>query len=140
MSDSLAESLGEVPAKDVTTFAKAASDEAARWIKRIRVDAGAGTLTLAGTPPSRQLLQRPEHADPGIFILIATGGRIYTDPLSSKIIASDSDALVKLFLQSDAPDLRATVSEYVELLVADKVKANKTQFGGPATTITKTML
>jgi len=47
--DSLAGSLGEVPAKDVATYAKAASDEAARWAKRNGVDAGAGTLAYAGT-------------------------------------------------------------------------------------------
>ena len=49
MPDSLAEGLGEVPAKDVATYAKAASDEAARWAKRNGVDAGAGTLAFAHT-------------------------------------------------------------------------------------------
>ena len=54
MPDSLAKDLGEVPAKDVATFAqsqlshsrtvaKAATDQAAQWIKRIGVEAGAGT-------------------------------------------------------------------------------------------------
>ena len=40
MPDSLAEDLGEVPAKDVATYAKAATDQAAKWIKRIGVEAG----------------------------------------------------------------------------------------------------
>ena len=42
MPDSLAKDLGEVPAKDVATFAKAATDQTAQWIKRIGVEAGAG--------------------------------------------------------------------------------------------------
>ena len=49
MPDSLAEGLGEVPAKDVATYAKAATDQAAKWIKRIGVEAGAGTLPFAST-------------------------------------------------------------------------------------------
>ena len=39
--DSLAEDLGEVPAKDVSIIAKAASEEAAKWLKRNNIEAGA---------------------------------------------------------------------------------------------------
>ena len=49
MPDSLAKDLGEVPAKDVATFAKAATDQSAQWIKRIGVTPGAGTLSFAKT-------------------------------------------------------------------------------------------
>ena len=42
--DSLAGSLGEVPAKDVAIIAKAASEEATKWLKRNNIEAGAGTL------------------------------------------------------------------------------------------------
>ena len=47
-SDSLAADLGEVPAKDVSIIAKAASEEAAKWLKRNNIEAGAGTLAYAG--------------------------------------------------------------------------------------------
>ena len=47
--DSLAADLGEVPAKDVATIAKAASEEAIKWLKRNSIEAGAGTLAYAGT-------------------------------------------------------------------------------------------
>ena len=97
MSDSLAAGLGEIPAKEVATLAKAASDDTAKWLKRNGIDAGAGTLAFAGT-----LLKVSASSDQrtrtGIFILLATGGRVYIDPLSSKTIASDSDALVKLYI------------------------------------------
>ena len=71
--DSLAGSLGEVPAKDVAVIAKAASEEATKWLKRNNVEAGAGTLAYAGT-----LLKVSTSSDQrtrtGIFILIASGG------------------------------------------------------------------
>ena len=89
--DSLAGSLGEVPAKDVAVIAKAASEEAAKWLKRNNIEAGAGTLAYAGT-----LLKVSTSSDQrtrtGIFILIASGGTVYIEPLSSKVIASDTDA------------------------------------------------
>ena len=47
--DSLAEDLGEVPAKDVAIIAKVASEEATKWLKRNNIEAGAGTLAYAGT-------------------------------------------------------------------------------------------
>lgn len=136
--DSLAGSLGEVPAKDVAVIAKAASEEATRWLKRNNVEAGAGTLAYAGT-----LLKISTSSDQrtrtGIFILIASGGTIYIEPLSSKVIASDTDALIKLYQQSDAPERRTSMSEYVELLFANKIKLPQ-QFGGPATTVTRTLV
>ena len=138
MPDSLAKGLGEVPAKDIATVAKAATDQAAQWIKRIDVNAGAGTLSFAETL-LKVSYSSDQRSRTGIFILIATGGRAFIDPISNKIIASDTDALVKLFQQSEAPDKRTTVSEYVELLVADKIKSPH-QFGGPATIITRSLL
>ena len=136
--DSLAGSLGEVPAKDVAVIAKAASEEATRWLKRNNVEAGAGTLAYAGT-----LLKVSTSSDQrtrtGIFILIASGGTVYIEPLSSKVIASDTDALIKLYLQSDAPERRTSMSEYVELAFADKIKLPQ-QFGGPPTTVTRTLV
>ena len=75
MSDSLAAGLGEIPAKEVATLAKAASDDTAKWLKRNGIDAGAGTLAFAGT-----LLKVSASSDQrtrtGIFILLATGGRV----------------------------------------------------------------
>ena len=136
--DSLAGSLGEVPAKDVAVIAKAASEEAAKWLKRNNIEAGAGTLAYAGT-----LLKVSTSSDQrtrtGIFILIASGGTVYIEPLSSKVIASDTDALVKLYQQLDAPERRTSMSEYVELSFADKIKLPQ-QFGGPATTVTRTLV
>ncbi|EOD40562.1 hypothetical protein EMIHUDRAFT_454231 [Emiliania huxleyi CCMP1516] len=136
--DSLAGSLGEVPAKDVAVIAKAASEEAAKWLKRNNVEAGAGTLAYAGT-----LLKISTSSDQrtrtGIFILIASGGTVYIEPLSSKVIASATDALIKLYLQSDTPERRTSMSEYVELSFADKIKLPQ-QFGGPATTVTRTLV
>ena len=111
--DSLAGSLGEVPAKDVAVIAKAASEEAAKWLKRNNVEAGAGTPAYAGT-----LLKISTSSDQrtrtGIFILIASGGTVYIEPLSSKVIASDTDALIKLYLQSDAPERRTTNAVWVD--------------------------
>ena len=137
MPDSLAEGLGEVPAKDVATYAKAATRPQSG---PNGIDAGAGTLAFAHTL-LKVSYSSDQRSRTGIFILIATGGRVYIDPLSNKIIASDTDALVKLFQQSDAPDRRTTMcmSEYVELLLADKIKLPH-QFGGPATTITRSLL
>ena len=136
--DSLAGSLGEVPAKDVAVIAKAASEDATKWLKRNNVEAGAGTLAYAGT-----LLKVSTSSDQrtrtGIFILIASGGTVYIEPLSSKVIASDTDALIKLYQQSDAPERRTSMSEYVELSFADKIKLPQ-QFGGPATTVTRTLV
>ena len=43
MSDSLAAGFGEIPAKEVATLAKAASDDTAKWLKRNGIDAGVGT-------------------------------------------------------------------------------------------------
>ena len=137
MPDSLAEGLGEVPAKDVATYAKAATRPQSG---PNGIDAGAGTLAFAHTL-LKVSYSSDQRSRTGIFILIATGGRVYIDPLSNKIIASDTDALVKLFQQSDAPDRRTTMcmSEYVELLLADKIKLPH-QFGGPATIITRSLL
>ena len=134
--DSLAEDLEEVPAKDVATIAKAASEEATRWLKRNSIEAGAGTLAYAGT-----LLKVSTSSDQrtrtGIFILIASGGTIYIEPLSSKVIASDRDALVKLHQQP--AEHRASMSEYVELLFSNKIRLPQ-QFGGPTTTIPRTLV
>ena len=138
MPDSLAKDLGEVPAKDVATFAKAATDQSAQWIKRIGVTPGAGTLSFAKTL-LKVSYSSDQRSRTGIFILIATGGRVYIDPLSNKTIASDTDALIKLYQQLETPEKRTTLSEYIELLLADKVKLPH-QFGGPTTTATRTML
>ena len=138
MPDSLAKGLGEVPAKDVATFAKAATDQAAQWIKRIGVTPGAGTLSFAKTL-LKVSYSSDQRSRTGIFILIASGGKAFIDPISNKIIASDVDTLIKLHLQQEAPDKRTTLSEYLELLLADKVKSPH-QFGGPPTIITRSML
>ena len=136
MPDSLAKDLGEVPAKDVATFAKAATDQSAQWIKRIGVTPGAGTLSFAKTL-LKVSYSSDQRSRTGIFILIASGGKAFIDPISNKIIASDIDTLIKLHLQLETPEKRTTLSEYIELLLADKVKAPH-QLGGP--TITVTML
>ncbi|EOD26296.1 hypothetical protein EMIHUDRAFT_115083 [Emiliania huxleyi CCMP1516] len=62
--DSLAGDLGEVPPKDVAVIAKAASEEATKWLKRNNVEAGAGTLAYAGTLLKlfRDLLDAPAQA------------------------------------------------------------------------------
>ena len=102
MPDSLAKDLGEVPAKDVATFA--ATDQAAQWIKRIGVTAGAGTLSFAETL-LKVSYSSDQRSRTGIFILIATGGKAFIDPISNKIIASDIDTLIKLH-HSAAGDAR----------------------------------
>ena len=115
MPDSLAKDLGEVPAKDVATFAKAATDQAAQWIKRIGVvTPGAGTLSFAKTL-LKVSYSSDQRSRTGIFILIATGGKAFIDPISNKIIASDVDTLIKLYLQQETPEKRTTMSEYIEL-------------------------
>ena len=138
MPDSLAKDLGEVPAKDVATFAKAATDQAAQWIKRIGVEAGAGTLSFAKTL-LKVSYSSDQRSRTGIFILIATGGKAFIDPISNKIIASDVDTLIKLYLQQETPEKRTTLSEYIELLLSEKAKLPH-QFGGPATTLTRSLL
>ena len=114
MPDSLAKDLGEVPAKDVATFAKAATDQSAQWIKRIGVTPGAGTLSFAKTL-LKVSYSSDQRSRTGIFILIATGGKAFIDPISNKIIASDVDTLIKLYLQQETPEKRTTMSEYIEL-------------------------
>ena len=69
MPDSLAKDLGEVPAKDVATFAKAATDQSAQWIKRIGVTPGAGTLSFAETL-LKVSYSSDQRSRTGIFILI----------------------------------------------------------------------
>ena len=135
MPDSLAEGLGEVPAKDVATYAKAATRPQSG---PNGIDAGAGTLAFAHTL-LKVSYSSDQRSRTGIFILIATGGKAFIDPISNKIIASDVDTLIKLHLQQEAPDKRTTLSEYLELLLADKVKSPH-QFGGPPTIITRSML
>ena len=100
--------------------------------QRIGVTPGAGTLSFAKTL-LKVSYSSDQRSRTGIFILIATGGKAFIDPISNKIIASDIDTLIKLHLQQEAPDKRTTLSEYLELLLADKVKAPH-QFGGPTLT------
>ena len=57
MPDSLAEGLGEVPAKDVATYAKAATDEAAKWAKRIDIALPIGLLCRAMARPTPALFE-----------------------------------------------------------------------------------
>ena len=68
--------------------------EAAKWAKRIGIDAGAGTLPFAHTL-LKVSYSRDQRSRTGIFILIATGG---TATGTAHVMLAVSDPPVALLL------------------------------------------